>query len=740
MNSRWGILVLLLALFARGAVAQATPPRLADLPKRAAAWPPAWAALARDVAAAPDDFETLALAGVDKLLKAAPTVDAYQRADMILAAALRHSLSVHRPAPLADNPRRMAQNALQERIAGVRQLWLELLGADAEALRLADTWLPATPDDSPLRRAIQQQWIGAAKQALAKDDFKSARGWLDRLETHFDDARNEPIRKALHERAVRLLKEAQGQSGAQAVRRLEETLELWPRLPEARDALERQKGTYRTLVVGVPALPAQLSPATAWTEVEKQTLPLLFDALFQPEILPAIGRRYRPDLAAALPLDSGPTSSLPLRRDVFWASGERVTAADVRHTALLMNKDDSTNRTGLWREFLDIPRPGTRFHADITRRQGLLDPLAPLTFWVLPQYYRGQELQRQDDADFAKAPVGSGPFQFVGRKLDAGKPYLHFQANPHDLRGGVRHLREIRMVAWSDAKKGLPTPLPELLLDAPTDQLPALKERGYTEVRLPGDSPVTFLAVNQRKPGLKTALVRRALALALDRQALVRRHFGAQRHATANGLFPRGSWASCPVPRVPAELYQRDLARSLARQAKAENAQFDWTLKYPAGDERVRGACEEMASALAALFGEAGIKTSVKTVGLAPAALRQALAERDYDLLYLSAEHLDDPLQLALLFDPSPEAARAGGSNYLGCEDVRLQELLQAALRHREFPLAQAAMHAVHVHLNDHMPAIPLWQIEVHALARAPLTAPQVSSRQLFSRIRDWNF
>ena len=38
-------------------------------------------------------------------------------------------------------------------------------------------------------------------------------------------------------------------------------------------------------------------------------------------------------LAAVLPSESNLTASIPLRRDAYWPSGERVTAADLQHTA-----------------------------------------------------------------------------------------------------------------------------------------------------------------------------------------------------------------------------------------------------------------------------------------------------------------------------------------------------------------------------------------------------------------------
>jgi peptide/nickel transport system substrate-binding protein len=712
---------LLLLILPLSAAAQSVPPRFDDLPP----------ALARELAET-KEFEKLALERVGKLLQSEPTAESYRLAEMILSATLRHHLSVRRAAPLAENPWRATEAELQDRIANVRKDWLAHARDDAEALRLADAWLPVTPADGPLRNAILKLWLAQATAALEKKDIPAVRAWLQRLEANFEDAQVEALRKPLRARAESLLK-----ADPKSIRALEEALELWPRLPEARDALERNKGTYRTLVVGVRSLPTQLSPATASTEVEMQSLTLLFDALYHAEQQAPLGRRYRPLLAAALPADAGLTSSIELRRDAYWSSGERVTAADVRHTALLMNKNDAPGRSALWREFLDIPRfDGNAFHLSIRRHQGLLDPLAPLTFHVLPQYYRGQQLHRADDADFAQSPVGSGPFQYLGVKKEAGKSYAHFQANPHDLRKSVSHLREIRMVAFSDPSK-LAKPLPELILDAPTDQLAALKKLGYAEVPVPDGGSVCCLAVNQRKPAFASTAVRRAIALGLDRKALLEGHFcfGTDHHASANGLFPRASWATCPAPRVPAELYDADLARSFARKAKMEIVQLEWTLKYPAGDVRVQAACEAMASKIAALFQEARIK--VKAIPLPPMQLRKALAEHDYDLLYMRMEHLDDPVRLALLFDPGADALRVGGSNFLGCEDVKLQELVHAALKHRQFGAAQAAMHSVHAYLNETMPAIPLWHLDLHLLAQPSLRLPALDA-PVFAHIHEW--
>jgi ABC-type transport system substrate-binding protein len=738
-----------LVVTSRVGAQSALPPRWHDLPKLAASWPPAWAALVGELAPPRDDFEKDVLHRVGVLLRAEePSKETYRLAEIVLAATLRHHHSVRRTAPLADNPSQQLHAELEERLANVRKDWLNHLqktGHGAEALRLAEQWLPATANDIPLRASLISLWANQAKTALEKADYAAARTWLNRLETQFGDvAPIAPIGNVLQDRAQSLLKESHDLPDAQAIRVLEEALSLWPRLPDARDALERRKGSYRTLLVAVRSLPEQLSPATAWIEVEKQSLELLFDRLYHVEQQPKLGKRYRPQLATLLP--SGALRvSIKLRGDVYWSSGERLTAADLRHTALLMNQPDALGRSALWRDFLEIPRlEENLFQLNVGFRQGLFDPLAPLTFWVLPQNYHGKQLQRADDAEFAKAPLASGPFQYAGRKNEADNVFALFQANPHDLRHGPASLREIRMMRWADPRKGLPKPLPHLILDPPTDQLSAYKELGYAEFEGKTSPCVHFLAVNHRKPSLATVSVRRAIAHKLDRQDLLNRHFRSEAlkgkyHAPANGLFPRESWANAPSPRVPADFFQAEQARSFARQVKKESVTPEWTLKYPADDARVKSACEDIARAIGALFQEAQIKIDVQPQGLPPHALRKAIHERDYDLLYTSAERLDDPVRLALLFDRHEEATRAGGNNYLGYDnDDKLHELLRAVKQHRQFTAIEESMQAIHVHLFETMPVIPLWHLDTHVLIHPTLRTPTLDPRAVFANVRQW--
>src|SRR5205807_1589875 len=89
-----------------------------------------------------------------------------------------------------------------------------------------------------------------------------------------------------------------------------------------------------------------------------------------------------------------------------------------------------------------------------TYPRGLLDPLAPLTFPVLPALVDGQPLASADDPDFAKKPVGSGPYLLPRRDPKEVGEFVALEVNPFHPGSLQMPLREIRFFAT-----GQPTPV-----------------------------------------------------------------------------------------------------------------------------------------------------------------------------------------------------------------------------------------------------------------------------------------
>ncbi|MBI3408099.1 MAG: ABC transporter substrate-binding protein [Planctomycetes bacterium] len=700
-------------------------------------------------------FESTALATINAFLdaKAEASKDLAERvrlqsAEHLLRAVLVFHQGTRRRIPLTTDPWRELKEPLEKRLLEVRRALLADFAKEAESKKRWDDTI-ALANAWGLNDVARECWIRFADERLAAGDFSAVRKILDRLEEDvLPSPLTEPIRKALQKRAETLFREAKD-GGAQA--NLDEALKLWPRLTGARDELARRTNTYKVLYVAVPELPEMLSPATAWTDTEKQALELLFEGLVRIRHEETVGQTYEPLLAREVPLPRGLGRRFALARDASWSDGERLTAVDVRHTLQLLASDEMAGRDRSWRDLLEPPRfEGNPFELNLKLRQGIADPLTLFHFKILPQQYRGKELARADDPEFAKSPLGSGPFVYSGRRVEDGRTYAIFQANPAFVRRNRpwhSNIREIRFFAWSDASKDIGTPLPHVVLGISSDQAAALNKFAYADIRRPLPRRVYILAVNNRLPALANLNLRRALALGFQREAILEEAFrgpdkvkaDAKLYLAVNGPFPAKSWACCPSPRVPADLHQPELARSLAKKAAADLGAVRLTLKYPAHTPGAKEACEAMERQLAKLFADASAKIELQLVPVSERQMQEALSKREFDLAYHHIDFPDDNFWLWPMFDPSDGALHPGGANYLGyVNDAKLQSLFSSATNTREFTTLRDLQHSIHAHLVERMPLIPLWQLHA-AIAIHPSFVPVgLDPLLVFPNVLEW--
>src|SRR5262249_2666757 len=184
----------------------------------------------------------------------------------------------------------------------------------------------------------------------------------------------EAARKLLRARAEVLVKEADGLADDAALAKLDEALRLWPQLPGLRDSVLNRRNAYSILYVGVRRLPELFSPATAWTDAEKQAVELLFEGLVQPVHTKA-NEHFEARLAARLPLapdraTPGWERTFALRRDAYFSDGQRVSSVDVRHTVLLLSDPQRPGRAPAWSDIVEVPRvEGGSFNVPLHLRQ-----------------------------------------------------------------------------------------------------------------------------------------------------------------------------------------------------------------------------------------------------------------------------------------------------------------------------------------------------------------------------------
>ena len=228
--------------------------------------------------------------------------------------------------------------------------------------------------------------------------------------------------------------------------------------------------------------------------------------------------------------------------------GSALTAADVAATyrSLLALKDSPHSA-----EFANIAdvRAVDADNVDFTLRTADAQFPARLIIGILPARLIAQQ------HDFARHPVGSGPLRFAAwnktlqleRLADRRRIVLEEVRDPT-----VRVLKLLRGEA--DLLQG----------DLPPELVAYLKRQAGVTVRETPGANFSYLGFNLQDPLLRDARIRRAVTLAIDREAIVRQLLvGGSRPAAA--ILPPEHWAGNAD--LPPYAYDPARARALLQQA-----------------------------------------------------------------------------------------------------------------------------------------------------------------------------
>lgn len=311
-----------------------------------------------------------------------------------------------------------------------------------------------------------------------------------------------------------------------------------------------------TLVAAIQSDPGHLNPAITTNGGVHTAASLLYNGLLTlNEDLTTT-----PELAARWEvLDGGARYRFILRRGVTWHDGEPFTAADVKFTfdSLLLRFHART------RASLGPALASVEALDDSTVEFRLRRPYAPLLQQldvveapIMPRhiYLRGDPLRHPANV----RPVGTGPFRFVSYRPDREITYAvnrdYFGRRPSLTSVILRIIPDPGMqVAALEAGEV------DFLFAVPGPERARL--RGNPRVRLAqstlgagGSNCITTLGFNLDRPVFQDARVRRAIALAVDKQQFLDRvAFGEGRVANApiSTRIPFANAAGLPV--VPAD-------------------------------------------------------------------------------------------------------------------------------------------------------------------------------------------
>ncbi|HEY5038042.1 MAG TPA: ABC transporter substrate-binding protein, partial [bacterium] len=251
-----------------------------------------------------------------------------------------------------------------------------------------------------------------------------------------------------------------------------------------------------------------------------------------------------------------------LRKGVKFHDGVEFTADDVLFTYQVFSDPAVNTPQGAQYqdiksvEILDLYTVKVIYKAPFAQALALFDTILP------KHLLEGKDI---NTCDFARHPVGCGPYKFVEWKTDQK---IVLEANP-DYFEGAPHIKKFVMRVIPDQT----TQFLELL-NGGVDSVGAWlhgtlsaeqynreinepKLKDYYNVYKTHSLEYTYLGWNELNPLFKDKKVRQALTMAIDRQGIIQNVLYGM-GSVCTGPFPYGSWANNPK----VEPWPYDMARA----------------------------------------------------------------------------------------------------------------------------------------------------------------------------------
>ena len=315
------------------------------------------------------------------------------------------------------------------------------------------------------------------------------------------------------------------------------------------------------------------------------------------------GKLY-PGLATEWKLQNQTMWTFKLRQGVKFHNGDPFTSADAKWS--LERTFDPATKTMVATALTTIDRieaPDTYTLVVHTKKP---DPLLParLAFYggqIVPKKY----VESAGNDTFNAKPVGTGPIRFVSWVKD---DKAVFDANPDYWGGKI------------DVDRWIMRPIPEtaprvaallkgevdIITQLPPDQSDRVNANASTRVTGALYAGLYVLGVNSKRPPLDNPLVKQALSIAIDRDAIVKELWRGR------GIVPSGPIAKGDNhfdPSLPPLAYNPKEARERLKKAgyKGEEIFLETTVAYVSQDKA-------MAEAVAAMWKDVGVNVKVEVV------------------------------------------------------------------------------------------------------------------------------
>ncbi len=451
-----------------------------------------------------------------------------------------------------------------------------------------------------------------------------------------------------------------------------------------------------TIVVISPEPMASVDPRYAISSYDSKLCKLVYAGLTSLDTLDSLPRT---DLADQItPIDPR-TWDVTIKTSARFSDGAPVLASDVAATyaSMLASDSDSLFHRGFSERFTSVEAIDAH-----TARFHLREPLA--TF--------------RADIDFgivaARTKLGAGPYSL--RELTDTRALL--DANPYYATPARTPHVEIRVVR-NDAARMLMLVGGSVDLvqnAARLDLVDEVRDRPRIHVAAAPSVILTYLMMNNDDPTLRDLRVRQAIALALDRPAIIAAKFGG-RAVLATGMIPPSHWAY----RGDVTRWNRDLPR--ARALLAEAGVHDLHLTYKTSTDAFRIS---IAKVIAAQLAEIGITVEVRSFEFATFFVD--VKKGNYQLASMQTGEINEPDMYFNYFQSSriPVPSNPDGGNRWRYRSAEVDRLTVAGRAELDMARRKVIYGEVQRILADDVPIVPLWHEDNVVLENVDVAGYQI--------------
>lgn len=282
---------------------------------------------------------------------------------------------------------------------------------------------------------------------------------------------------------------------------------------------------------------------------------------------------------------------LKLRPNVRFHNGDPLTSEDVKFS--IERTYDPAAQTGVANVFSTVQRIETPDPLTVVFIMRQPDPLLPsrLAFYggqIMPKAY----FNRVGAAAFQQRPIGTGPYKFAEWQRDNQLILERFD----DYWGGQPNFARVIFKPRPETAPRIAALLAgdaDLVTSVPADQAEVINRSGRARVDGALYNGLHVLVVNALVPPLDNPLIKQALSLAIDRDAIIRAVHKGQ-GVIPNGLIAQGDFGFDAT--LPPLEYNPDRAKHRLTTSGYQNdvIVLETTQGYLEGDRQMAEIVHEM--------------------------------------------------------------------------------------------------------------------------------------------------